>query len=68
MGRFPLLASRGVLLAGQLRGHLAVDLVVDDLLDVGVVREVLVLLQNVHLRGLCGDIYDVWLLPGIKIQ
>lgn len=48
MGRFPLLASRGVLLAGQLRGHLAVDLVVDDLLDVGVVREVLVLLQNVH--------------------
>lgn len=49
MRRLALLLASGFHLAGgHLRDHLTLDLVVDDLLDVGVVGEVLVLLEDVH--------------------
>jgi hypothetical protein len=43
-----LLASRFHLTGRHLRDHLALDLVVDDLLHVGIVGEVLVLFEDVH--------------------
>lgn len=49
VGRLALLLTARLDLTGRHVGHhLALDLVVDDLLHVGVVREVLVLLQDVH--------------------